>query len=182
MQGLDKDQLLQTNYQEEYAGHTIEREVASLSIANFSTSVQNVRKTTLKQNAEPKQPFGTKVSNPLLEQQNNNEIVTAIRPNVLKYFLKGYDTAMADYLVAGFTYGFELHYEGPRYFRSSKNLLSALQKPVIVNKKLQKELEAHRIVGPFVTLPFDNLQISPIGIVPKKRRWSVEAHTPFIIS
>lgn len=111
------------------------------------------------------------MSTPLLEQQNNNEIVTPIRSKLLKYFLKGYDTAMADYLVAGFTYGFELHYEGPRYFRSSKNLLSALQNPVIVNKKLQKELEAHRIMGPFVTLPFDNLQISPIGIVPKKR-WS----------
>uniref|UniRef100_A0A8W8MN88 Uncharacterized protein n=1 Tax=Magallana gigas TaxID=29159 RepID=A0A8W8MN88_MAGGI len=71
---------------------------------------------------------------------------------------------MADYLVAGFSYVFELHYEGPRQFRSSKSLLSALQNPVIVNKKLQKELEAHRIVGPFVTLPFDYLQIS------KKRR------------
>lgn len=33
---------------------------------------------------------------------------------------------------------------------------------------LQKELEAHIIVGPFVTLPFDYLQISPFGIVPKK--------------
>lgn len=110
------------------------------------------------------------MSTPLWEQQNNNEIVTPVRPKVLKYFLKGYDTAMADYLVAGFTYGFELHYEGPRQFRSSKNLLSALQNPVIVNKKLQKELEAHRIVGPFVTLPFDNLQISPIGIVPKKEK------------
>lgn len=53
-------------------------------------------------------------------------------------------------------------------FRLSKNLLSALQNPVIVSKKLQKEIDAHRIAGPFVSHPFDNLQISPIGIVPKK--------------
>uniref|UniRef100_A0A8W8M2W2 Reverse transcriptase domain-containing protein n=1 Tax=Magallana gigas TaxID=29159 RepID=A0A8W8M2W2_MAGGI len=76
VEGLDKDQLLQTNYQEVFAGLTIEREVASLSAANFSTSVQNVRKTTLKQNAETKQSLRTKVSTPLWEQQNNNEIVT----------------------------------------------------------------------------------------------------------
>ena len=120
------------------------------------------------------------MSTPLWEQQNNNEIVTPIRPNVLKYFLKGYDTAMADYLVAGFTYGFELHYEGPRQFKSSKNLLSALQNPVIVNKKLQKELEAHRIVRPFVTLPFDNLQIYPIGIVPEKKRFSLGSYTIYL--
>ena len=39
---------------------------------------------------------------------------------------------------------------------------------VIVSKKLQKEIDAHKIAGPFVSPPFDNLQISPIGIVPKK--------------
>lgn len=43
-----------------------------------------------------------------------------------------------------------------------------MQNPAIVNTNLQKYIEAHRIVGAFVTLPFNNLQISPIGIVPKK--------------
>ena len=34
--------------------------------------------------------------------------------------------------------------------------------------KLQKELDTGRICGPFETAPFPNLQISPIGLVPKK--------------
>lgn len=47
---------------------------------------------------------------------------------------------------------FELHDEEPRYLRSSKNLMSALQNTAIVNKKLQEALEAHRIMEPYVTL------------------------------
>jgi hypothetical protein len=35
-------------------------------------------------------------------------------------------------------------------------------------KKIRKELEAQRIAGPYATPPFRNIQVSPLGLVPKK--------------
>ena len=123
---------------------------ANFKIANSNVFLQNVGKTTLKpiedhtQLSEPQGPIL------LLKQQNNNDIVTPIIPGVLQYLLLGYDINITDSLVSGFRYGFGLHYQGPRCFRLSKNLLSALQNPVMVSNKLQKEIDAHRIAGPFV--------------------------------
>ena len=37
-------------------------------------------------------------------------------------------------------------------------------------QKIIKEVELGRIVGHFTTLPYKNLQISPLGLVPKKER------------
>lgn len=72
--------------------------------------------------------------------------------------------------VAGFTYWFELHYGGPRCFKSSKYPCLLWHNPAIVNRKLQIDPanKAHRIVRPYIILPFDNLQFSLIGIVPKQ--------------
>ena len=49
-----------------------------------------------------------------------------------------------------------------------KNHKSALQNPSIVETKLNKELMAGRIMGPFSSPPFNDLIISPLGLVPKK--------------
>ena len=76
--------------------------------------------------------------------------MTPIIPDDLQYLLLGCNINITDYLVAGLRYGFGLHYQGPRCFRLSKNLLSALQNPVMVSNKLEKEIDAHRIAGPFV--------------------------------
>lgn len=48
------------------------------------------------------------------------------------------------------------------------NLKSCIELPEIVLTKLQKELSAKRIKGPFSEKPFNNFHISPIGLVPKK--------------
>ena len=37
-----------------------------------------------------------------------------------------------------------------------------------VKSKLEKEISAARMAGPFDSVPLPNLQISPIGLVPKK--------------
>jgi hypothetical protein len=37
-----------------------------------------------------------------------------------------------------------------------------------VEKKLAKEISQGRIAGPFHELPFVNMHMSPIGVVPKK--------------
>ena len=48
------------------------------------------------------------------------------------------------------------------------NLLLALQNPQVVDIKLEQELAAHRLAGPFRSLPFQTFCISPLGLVPKK--------------
>ena len=129
----------------------------NFKIANSNIFVQKVGNTTLKPIADHTQLLEPQGLLLLLKQQNNSDIVTPIIPGVLQYLLLGYDISITDYLVSGFMYGFGLHYQGPRCFRLSKNLLSSLQNPVIVSKKLQKEIDAHRIAGPVVSAPFDNL-------------------------
>ena len=64
--------------------------------------------------------------------------------------------------------GFPLHYEGPRFSCTSNNLLSAMQNPTAVDAKISKELDAHRLAGPFSSPPFPVFRISPLGLVPKK--------------
>ena len=71
-------------------------------------------------------------------------------------------------MVTGFTFGFRIGFLGERRAAESPNLKSALQQPLIVQSKLRKECEAGRIVGPFLSPPFQNFVCSPLGIVPKK--------------
>ena len=71
-------------------------------------------------------------------------------------------------LESGFTSGFPLHFDGPRCSQEAPNLLSAIQNPTVVSAKLSKELDAHRIAGPFSSPPFPVFRISPLGLVPKK--------------
>ncbi|XP_074639612.1 uncharacterized protein LOC141897834 [Acropora palmata] len=46
--------------------------------------------------------------------------------------------------------------------------MSALDNPEAVDAKLQKELESHRLAGPFQSPPLSPFWISPLGLVPKK--------------
>lgn len=87
---------------------------------------------------------------------------------VLHVLLEGYDLEKKQYLVNGFRYGFHLHFEGKRVFQDSPNLKSADLNPTTVDQKIKKELDAGRIAGPFSGNPFQNIKISPLGIVPKK--------------
>ena len=66
-------------------------------------------------------------------------------------------------------HGFSLQYEGERFARDSPCLKSALENANIVREKLRKELNLGRIAGPFTTRPLQNLQCSPLGLVPKKQ-------------
>ena len=79
---------------------------------------------------------------------------TPVKTNNLLLFLSGYDNSIVQYLATGFTMGFPLHYEGPRFSCSSNNLLSAMQNPTAVDAKISKELDAHRLAGPFCRRPF----------------------------
>ena len=81
----------------------------------------------------------------------------------------GYPEEKRSYLIDGFTNGFRLHFEGTRDSQDSHNLKSALDNPEIVKGKLESELKAGRIAGPFMSPPNPNLKISPLGVVPKRQ-------------
>lgn len=105
----------------------------------------------------------------LIAHENNfvdTTIVTPVRLQPLIPYLKGYPEAQ--YLIDGIKNGFKLGYTGERHFTFSPNLKSCTDFPDIVANKIQKELQAKRIRGPFINPPFQHLHISPIGVVPKK--------------
>lgn len=93
---------------------------------------------------------------------------TPINLSNLNKELEGYDSQKAAAISMGFTCGFPLHYSGIRSPLDSKNLKSALDQPSVVREKIQAEIEAGRVAGPFLFRPMPNLRISPIGLVPKK--------------
>ena len=83
----------------------------------------------------------------------------------------------------GFSKGFRLQYTGPRTFRESPNLLSAKQNHDELKHKLLKEIDLGRIMGPFKELPISNLQVSPVGIVPKPGgSWRLITHLSYPVS
>ena len=51
---------------------------------------------------------------------------------------------------------------------TSKNLVSAFLHPTVVDDKIRKELDSHRLAGPFHFPPLHPFRISPLGVVPKK--------------
>ena len=67
------------------------------------------------------------------------------------------------FLIDGFKYGFHLFSVGQSTSYESPNLLSARQQPQVVDQKLAKELEAHRLAAPFDTPPFPVFRVSPLG-------------------
>lgn len=95
-------------------------------------------------------------------------MTTPINQNVLADYLKGYDQTLSNLLIEGFKFGFEIPYQGPRQFRLSSNLSSIKGKESILMQRIQQELQCSRIAGPFREPPFPNIQVSPLGLVPKK--------------
>ena len=72
-------------------------------------------------------------------------------------------------LVEGFREGFRIGFQGSLgESRVYPNLKSASQNPDLVSIKIQKEVSAGRIAGPFSTSPYEAYRVSPLGLVPKK--------------
>ena len=82
--------------------------------------------------------------------------------------LQGYDTALLQFLVQGFQYGFKLGCTQFDSFSVINNHPSVRKNPIVVCRKLNKELHLNRISGPYSFKPFDNFVCSPLGLVPKK--------------
>ena len=80
----------------------------------------------------------------------------------------GYDIQKGNELYRGFSSGFSLHYSGARTPFDSKNLKSANINADIVKQKIQAEIDAGRVAGPFDSQPIPTLRVSPLGLVPKR--------------
>ena len=93
---------------------------------------------------------------------------TPVNPERLKHLLAGYDPTISEFLFHGFKKGFSIHFEGIHFSGDSNNLISAIENPSVVDAKIAKELEAHRLAGPFHNPPLTPFCVSPLGVVPKK--------------
>ena len=84
------------------------------------------------------------------------------------------------FLKEGFTNGFRLQFEGKTLTSSVKNLKSANLHLDTLKEIIAKEVQFGRMVGPFSKPPFLNLQVSPVGLVPKPDgRWRLITHLSF---
>ena len=95
-------------------------------------------------------------------------LATPVRVNRLEFLLEGYDPRKTSFLIEGFKYGFHLFSVGQSRSYESPNLLSAAQQPQIVDQKLTKQLEAHRLAGPFDGPPFPVFRVITITGVTKQ--------------
>ena len=93
---------------------------------------------------------------------------TPVKLQPLAKFLFGYPPDLVQSIISGFSIGFPLHFQGRRQFSIPNNLLSALQNPTFVDTKMEQELAAERIAGPFTSPPFQSFCVSPLGLIPKK--------------
>lgn len=95
--------------------------------------------------------------------------VTPVNVVSLKSGLSGHPNQLfVDKLCSELTEGARIGYSGPRSPRFSKNLPTASENPTIVSNNIAEEVKKGRTAGPFQSPPFENFQVSPIGIVPKK--------------
>jgi hypothetical protein len=99
---------------------------------------------------------------------HSQSVCTPVKIEKLSFWLKGYDESEKQFLENGFTNGFRIPYTGKRQFRTSVNLKSAQINPGVLISKIACEVAAGRVAGPFIDPPFLNLQVSPLGLVPKK--------------
>lgn len=73
----------------------------------------------------------------------NLRISTSIKAKPLANFLKGYYENIAPFLTTSFTYGFKIPYQGPWFFRLSKNLSSINGKEIILHQRISTPIKAH---------------------------------------
>ena len=101
---------------------------------------------------------------------NHTDIVTPIGVHNLESLLKqtNYNPIETEFLVNGFTKGFDIGYKGP-VIRQSKasNIPLRVGNEVELWNKIIKEVKLGHVAGSFDQIPFENYIQSPIGLVPK---------------
>lgn len=156
---------LEVDIPEDYVGP-----LTGMDFANYADSLTNVHNVERNIQCSSASQANIREITTQINQTKNNCVqpVTTVCHKALALLLQNYDSAKANYLVCGFNTGFRIGFQGDRHFRASPNLKSASEFPEIVEEKLAKEISQGRIAGPFHELPFVNVHISSIGVVPKK--------------
>ena len=100
--------------------------------------------------------------------------MTPVNVKKYEYLLKksGYDPSKTQYLVNGFTNGFDLKYNGERRVRRmAPNLPFRVGNPTDLWNKVMVEVKNKRYAGPYLEheIPFTYFIQSPIGLVPKDK-------------
>ena len=96
--------------------------------------------------------------------------MTPINAKHLQRMLRemGYDKQKTNYLVNGFSEGFDLMYcRLVNRQDTSRNIPLRIGTKFDVWSKMMKEVKEKRFAGPFKQIPFKNFVQSPIGLVPK---------------
>ena len=80
------------------------------------------------------------------------------------------DTEFADYIREQIQWGFRIGYDYRSHTCSPahSNLPSATEHPEVITKYLSNKVAKGRILGPFPVSSIPNIQISRIGVIPKK--------------
>ena len=97
-------------------------------------------------------------------------VVTPINVDQFHHLLveSNFDTRKTAKLVAGFTRGFAIGYQGDRNIRlTAPNLKLTVGSPTELWNKVMKEVKLKRFAGPFRSPPFQYFIQSPIGLVDK---------------
>lgn len=99
---------------------------------------------------------------------HSQPLPTPVKVDRLSFFLSGYTPFIAEHLVSGFTLGFSIHHEGQQISSHSQHLMSALHNPDVVDLKIEKEVLASHLSGPFEMPSLSPFRVSPPGVIPKK--------------
>jgi len=92
---------------------------------------------------------------------------TPIRPLILEWELSQHpNKALVEQLVHDLLHGCSIGYSGPLFAHSANNLVSAFQKPDVIDASLQREYEAGRILGPFPSPPYLTFALPVWGLSP----------------
>jgi hypothetical protein len=159
---------LEVDIPEDYVGPLTGMDFAKCPTADSLTNVHNVEVNN--QCSSASQANIREITTQINQAKNNCvQPVTPVCHKTLALLLQNYDSAKANYLVCGFNNGFRIGFQGDRHFRASPNIKSASEFLEIVEEKLAKGISRGRIAGQFHELPYVNMHISPIGVVPKKR-------------
>ena len=92
---------------------------------------------------------------------------TPINIKQLQFELFGYQPLLKSSLLASLHDRFDISYQGPHYFLSSKNLKLASQHPKSLCDNTLLELMSKHMAGPYPTPPLQNFRTSPIGVITK---------------
>ncbi|XP_070198593.1 uncharacterized protein [Littorina saxatilis] len=103
-------------------------------------------------------------------QPATKNVPTPVSVDRLAFWLEGYDSKKAEFLLDGFRHGFRVGFQGKVTSIVHKNLKSAALQPQVVDQHIKKKISAGRMHGPFVSPPFPQFQCSPVGLVEKKAK------------